>query len=927
MNARVRKEIRQLAPTWAAALVLVSLPLHWIAPGAAVHPGIAAGAADPIGAEFLKIAAFIVGLVFLSVSSFGREFTHSTFQLLMSQPVGRVRLWLEKAGVLAVAVASVWLVFLVTFFSGFGYATWTERMVFGGAFGIVAIGVASTGLWTTLVFRQVVPALCVAVVIPAVLGPLAGDVAYGAYPEWALVAVFVIFAFYSLCSYFFARWLFFRAQDLQPAILSAAWSGVGVRDADRAAGFRRRGTAWTLLAKEVRLQEVNALAGIGTFFVIGVLAVWFAVAKKNAAFLSLEMVFALACLYMPILAGTVAIAEERKLGTLDFQLGLPVSRRRQFLLKLLAVYGAALALGVVLPVLAGAVVAWLTGVLLAGGDLLDFTTGIFFGGGVVWSTVVLGIYAIFAATLGFYFSSLARNTPAALLGTTVALIALGIVLLMDPLPALLALGVVVGMAVFLSLSYANYLGPAKKFWSELEVAARTTARWATIALVLAAPAWILLDFAVGLKLQRSIDAWGKAGLETDLHHYLPPPAAPEENAVLVLDRIIDFEGLHEPRPRLPLEEREAARTVDRVPDEILSFLEEETVPQELLEELREAAEILDIETRVQVVREAVAYPRFDVGLDYDLGFELVVPHVWSMRHLARLLNAQAVLRAAEGRWKEAYEILAVSLQLGELLAEEPLLISTLTHLAIRDMALNRLSVFLRVHPPDDEDYVHWRELLTNLPPIGLMDAMTFDSAGSAFWMKRVVEAGEFRPSEFISDQGVKGYAEWLDNWLFRPMHKADVATLFDVNRRRIELARRTRDMDDPEAIRRQWNVFMEERLPWYAIAASEMRFSGLRIVEFGDVATARLELARTALAAHRYRVATGEWPGALEDLVPGHLPEVPRDPIDGEPLRYRRDDGRIVLYSIGPNRTDDGGLEVDRLSSDQPGDSVWVVHQ
>ena len=51
---------------------------------------------------------------------------------------------------------------------------------------------------------------------------------------------------------------------------------------------------------------------------------------------------------------------------------------------------------------------------------------------------------------------------------------------------------------------------------------------------------------------------------------------------------------------------------------------------------------------------------------------------------------------------------------------------------------------------------------------------------------------------------------------------------------------------------------------------------------------AHLDLARTALAIERYRLATGAVPSELDELVPEHLQEMPLDPFDGRPIRYRR---------------------------------------
>ncbi len=61
------------------------------------------------------------------------------------------------------------------------------------------------------------------------------------------------------------------------------------------------------------------------------------------------------------------------------------------------------------------------------------------------------------------------------------------------------------------------------------------------------------------------------------------------------------------------------------------------------------------------------------------------------------------------------------------------------------------------------------------------------------------------------------------------------------------------------------------------------------------------------VAAERCRLARGTWPPALEALVPDFLAKVPADPFGGEPLRYRRLEDRIVIYSVGEDGQDDGG--------------------
>jgi hypothetical protein len=50
-----------------------------------------------------------------------------------------------------------------------------------------------------------------------------------------------------------------------------------------------------------------------------------------------------------------------------------------------------------------------------------------------------------------------------------------------------------------------------------------------------------------------------------------------------------------------------------------------------------------------------------------------------------------------------------------------------------------------------------------------------------------------------------------------------------------------------------------------------------------------LELAETALALERYRVANGSrYPNSLADLIPQYQAKPPADPFTGEPLQYKK---------------------------------------
>ena len=61
-----------------------------------------------------------------------------------------------------------------------------------------------------------------------------------------------------------------------------------------------------------------------------------------------------------------------------------------------------------------------------------------------------------------------------------------------------------------------------------------------------------------------------------------------------------------------------------------------------------------------------------------------------------------------------------------------------------------------------------------------------------------------------------------------------------------------------------------------------------------------------------YELDRGRRPRELVELVPDYLPTVPLDPMaaDDRPMSYLPNAKQPILYSVGENRTDDGGVDI-----------------
>jgi hypothetical protein len=127
-------------------------------------------------------------------------------------------------------------------------------------------------------------------------------------------------------------------------------------------------------------------------------------------------------------------------------------------------------------------------------------------------------------------------------------------------------------------------------------------------------------------------------------------------------------------------------------------------------------------------------------------------------------------------------------------------------------------------------------------------------------------------------------------------------------------------LEEQHALYREW------RLQW---GYAEKVGDGLTLAgppQGGLLRThALLRCAVVALAAERYRLAHGDWPRSLTDLVPAYLPAVPLDPFDGQPLRYRRTGTGAVIYSVGEDGRDDGGDPSRPTEAGPPRDEVFTL--
>lgn len=440
MNALIQKEARLQLPT--LAIGLLSTLLIWQLPND-LYATNSPGAWLQFRFAAAMFTAPLIGLM-LALNCFGREISGGTFALLLAQPVPRARVWRTKTLLLALALAlllGLWLgTFAVHFRAKMALPEWKDGYLFtvGAMFTLVTF---SGGLWTVLLLRQVAAAFWLTLLTPAflmlVVTRIFHNPALENEPEPQVrLAVVIALSLYSLAGFLLARRLFLRAQDVQwsggaitlPRLRGKPLSLLRQKDARR---WRPRAALWF---KELRLHQSQfVLAGVLAVLHVAVMVarnVGHGFKNSEATRFLLEHFWVLWTL-MPWLAGCAAVAEERKLGTLESKLCLPAKRRGQFTIKLAVTLLTSVLLGAVAPL------------LFEGENILpDFRIerpdnfalftpeGNLVTLGNVLRLVSLGLpfltlaaIAIGTTAMSFYVSTFSRNTLQAIAPSTLAILA------------------------------------------------------------------------------------------------------------------------------------------------------------------------------------------------------------------------------------------------------------------------------------------------------------------------------------------------------------------------------------------------------------------------------------------------------------------------------------------------------------------------
>jgi hypothetical protein len=346
------------------------------------------------------------------------------------------------------------------------------------------------------------------------------------------------------------------------------------------------------------------------------------------------------------------------------------------------------------------------------------------------------------------------------------------------------------------------------------------------------------------------------------------------------------------------------------------------------------------DSAIEEIREASKLPYSRFPLTYGNGdpAEILLPHLAALKSCAQALNLRALADLQINQSGKALEDIKLSFCLINSLRSEPILISQLVRIAMLQNSIQPVWEGLAEHLWSDAQLV---TLEAELAKLDFLADYQLAMRGELGVQGGIMDFLRRHPNEIQNLSGFNGKGGDVQDPPLPDKYTVHLipAGWFAQNQLRcarmmvsyfIPVADVSQSTFSPTLDRRGDALLKAEN----KILSPFNVFERLMLPELGTCtrkfahAQASVDLARTAIALERYRLAHGEFPESLDALAPQFIAQVPHDVIGGQPLKYRREaDGQFVLYSNGWNENDDGAKWVSRKNSESveisQGDWVW----
>ncbi|MBI4245287.1 MAG: hypothetical protein HY606_14455, partial [Planctomycetes bacterium] len=320
----------------------------------------------------------------------------------------------------------------------------------------------------------------------------------------------------------------------------------------------------------------------------------------------------------------------------------------------------------------------------------------------------------------------------------------------------------------------------------------------------------------------------------------------------------------------------------------------------------------------ELIKKASDMPSCRFNLRYEDGWAIELPHLSKIREIARILGLRIILLTEQNKYNKALESGRIGLRLVNALRDEPFYISQLVRMGCGNVIFYALTETISDIPADSILIDASHGLITEIRLINYNLFLTKGLNAEIAWGNNTFK--RIHRWMFSRDKNIMEY--WFihesDNplriifwklytsFLGKPCVKKDNAFYLRYMTNAIEFS-----FEPYYKVKNRINETerkLDRSLRW------KYPLSSMVLPSFGSFHSQQAEyissfdVLRLALILKIYKIEKGIYPDSLDALMPDYLLELPKDPFIGKDYIYRKEGDGFIVYGVGMNEKDDGGL-------------------
>jgi hypothetical protein len=345
----------------------------------------------------------------------------------------------------------------------------------------------------------------------------------------------------------------------------------------------------------------------------------------------------------------------------------------------------------------------------------------------------------------------------------------------------------------------------------------------------------------------------------------------------------------------------------------------------VLEELREASRR--------------PYARYPVVYNLDDPWGILLPHLAKIKGAGQRLQTKACAELAAGQSDKALEDVKLLLYLADSLREEPFLISYLVRIACVQQALQPIWEGLAEHHWSDAQLQELQNRLQKYDLVADVQRPLHGERNAGILTIDLLYRQKYRLKDLWDSLDVPQDIKFLNvlgriaphGWYYQEQRNyfrlfdLQFAGTLDLSKKRVFPAQVQRNNDELQRLMASGRVGKTPNALLHHQVMAGVLLPQLEGIPWkAAFAQTTVEEAMLACALERFRLANGKFPEELAALVPRFISQLPNDVLTGEPFKYSRENEKqFILYSVGWNLKDDGGIPGATLNDNRHGDWVW----